>query len=95
MKKYSIPWEEIISLEASGNYTLFNMIDGARLIYSKTLKSFELELGGDFRFVRVSRSVIVNKKYVIIIKDNKVCLDNGSYFEIARRRKKAVYFKLN
>ncbi len=95
MKKHNIVSEEIISLEASANYTLFHLSGGSKVIYAKTLKIFVAELASNQFFVRVSRSVIVNKRYVVCIRDNKVCLEDGTYYDISKRRKKSVCLKLN
>jgi len=53
--------DEIIRLEAMGNYTTFYMVDG-KILVTRTLKEFEKTLP-DF-FIRVHQSHLVNKQQI-------------------------------
>ncbi len=55
--------DDIHWLEAAGNYTRIHLADGAHLI-RRTLNSFEQDLDR-WRFVRISRSAIVNLDRVV------------------------------
>jgi len=58
-----IDFDEIIMLEASGNYTDFYLTNNRTIIASKTLKDYEEVLDKNL-FFRVSRSAIVNLKHI-------------------------------
>lgn len=58
-----IDFNEIIMLEASGNYTDFYLTDNRKIIASKTLKDYESILDKTM-FFRVSRSALVNLNHI-------------------------------
>jgi two-component system, LytTR family, response regulator len=70
---------EIIHLEADGNYTKFYLVNTKTILVSKTLKEYEELLDKDY-FVRIHQSHIVNMVYAsrfdkrnggfLILKDN-------------------------
>jgi len=55
--------EEIVRCEAQGNYTLFVLKDGEKVLVCRTLKIFD-EVLVNFNFVRISRSQLINLKYI-------------------------------
>lgn len=80
--------EEIIYLEADNNYTLFYTTKGKHLI-SKTLREYEkiLDTSG---FFRVSRSSLVNMKYIKRYIKNKtplIELTTGEQLRLSTSRK--------
>lgn len=56
-------FNEIIMLEASGNYTDFYLINKRKITSSRTLKDYEDILNKDI-FYRISRSAIVNLQHI-------------------------------
>jgi len=55
--------DSIIRCEADRNYTLFYLVDGKKILVSKTLKDYETLLSGH-NFLRVQQSHLVNLDYV-------------------------------
>jgi len=58
-----VPLQNIIRLEASGPYTYFYLKEGKKIMVSKNLKEYETMLG-DYNFLRVHNSHIINMKEV-------------------------------
>ena len=60
--------EEIVSLEAKGNYTNLHFINGKKLLVCKTLLEMENVLNAGNQFVRIHRSFTINlnllQKYI-------------------------------
>lgn len=81
---------EIIRCEGESNYTKF-YIEGAKtLMVSHTLKDYETILG-DYGFMRVHKSHLVNMKYVSKMdRDGFIWLSNGQSVPVSRRRKEEV-----
>ena len=55
--------DEIMYCESQDNYTRFFLIDGRKIMVSKTIKHFE-EMLDPYKFYRVHRSNIINLKYI-------------------------------
>ncbi len=85
-----LPVADIIRCEAEGNYTLFHLRKGERVMSSRTLNSYE-EFLSEHDFLRVHRSHIVNKAHVRTVGAMDVLvMDDGSRVEVSRRRKAEV-----
>jgi two-component system, LytTR family, response regulator len=84
--------ENIIYMEAVGNYTQLYFTAGKPLLASKTLKEFE-EILQHAGFFRVHNASLVNmvciKKY-IKGDGGQVLLSNGTMLDVARRRKEEL-----
>ncbi len=82
--------EEIVSLEAKGNYTNLHFISGKRLLVCKTLREMEQILNAGNQFVRVHRSFTINlnliKKY-IKGKGGYVIMDDKSEISVSTGKK--------
>lgn len=81
--------DNIVYLEATGNYTHIHLANEKPLLASKTLKEFEDILPAD-QFFRIHNASLVNM--AAIKKYNKgelgqVVLSNGTVLDVARRRK--------
>ncbi len=87
-KTKSFAFDEIVRLEADRNYTYIYFKNGSRLLSSKTLLLFEAELPNT-HFIRINRNTIVNATLIAYYepKSKTVVLNNGSAYEVARRRK--------
>ena len=81
---------EIIHCEGESNYTKFFLDSGKTLMVSHTLKDYESILG-DYGFVRVHKSHLVNMKFVNRMdRDGFLWLQNGTSVPVSRRRKEEV-----
>lgn len=87
--------EEIIRLEADGNYTLFHLMDGRSLLSSKNLRHYEELLSGEL-FFRSHRSHIINLKkirtfsrgkagLIVLANGNTVPLSKAKYEDLEKR----------
>jgi two-component system LytT family response regulator len=59
-----IETDEIIKLEANGNYTDFYLTGGRKLTYCRILKDFEVLLQSHSNFMRVHKSFLINLNHV-------------------------------
>lgn len=93
LKTYLV--SEIVMLEASINYTYIYLNDGTRLVYAKTIKSFEL-LCFKYGFLRVHRSYIINGAYLSSYsrENNYVEMRNNLKATISRRCKRRLEYFL-
>lgn len=81
--------DDIIYMEASGNYTRFYLINDRKYIVSKTLKDFEEMLSSDI-FIRIHNSYIINKDFVekyIRGDGGQVVLFGNFILDVAKRKK--------
>ncbi len=84
-----IKLEDIIYLEASGNYTHIFCNDKKKYVVSRTLKDFEDMLPAEV-FLRIHNSHIINKNFAekyIRGEGGQVVLSNGTSLEISKRKK--------
>ncbi len=92
-----IKLNEIIWLEADGNYTVLHLAGGEKYSTSKTLKEYE-ELFEDFPlFLRINKSAIVSINFVKEYSKKEpftLKLLNGVELEISRRKKQEVNERL-
>jgi two-component system LytT family response regulator len=81
--------DEIMYCESQYNYTRFFLIDGRKIMVSKTIKHFE-EMLDPNKFYRVHRSNIINLKYIdkyVKGEGGYVVLKQGPRVPVSRRRK--------
>jgi len=93
---YIIDKTTIIRVEAMSNYSVFLLNDNKKIIVSKTLKEYELQLNDDF-FMRINRSVIVNLSYVVKYRKGDggtLELSDGAEVEVSPQRKEALLQRL-
>lgn len=85
-----VPIEEIIRLEADGNYTYIHR-SGSKSYYSaKTLKEYDDLLLGS-KFIRVHRSHLVNIEHIVSYdKQGLLSMSDGSIVEVSRRKRDFV-----
>lgn len=79
---------EIVMFQASSNYTYLHLKCGKKLIFAKTIKSFE-SLCKEYEFLRIHRAYIINSTYLqsYCPNENYVILENNLKATISRRRK--------
>ena len=81
--------EEILRLEGDGSYTQVFLINGRKVLLSKTI-SHLLGLMPDGTLLRISKSHAINPVYLerIFLRSRQryVCLASGEKLEISRRK---------
>jgi len=83
--------DDVIYCESQDNYTQFFLVDGKKIMVSKTIKFFEDALD-DSKFFRVHRSNIINLKYIdkyVKGEGGYVVLKQGARIPVSRRRKES------
>ena len=83
--------DDIVYCESQDNYTKFFLVDGQRIMVSKTIKHFE-ELLNPSQFFRVHRSNIVNLKYIekyVKGEGGYIVMKQGARIPVSRRRKES------
>lgn len=88
---------EIVSLQADGNYTIIHKQNMQKMVITKTLKDFE-EILDDGQFVRIHKSYIVNlqqvKEYSTL--DGGIAkMVDGNTWSISRRQLDSFLSKMN
>lgn len=88
--------EEIVRLQAEGNYTTFHFRNKSAVVVSKPVKEYEavLEAAG---FYRVHQSHIINLNLIdryLKGEGGTVIMEDGTEIEVARRRKEAFLLRL-
>ena len=66
--------DNIVWLEADGNYTTIHLINNKRHVIRTTLTEMEEQLPSD-NFIRIHKSYVVNKKHVTEVRANNVIID--------------------
>lgn len=90
---YSVPYSEIMYFSSKNKMIIINMVGGNKKFYYGKLGDILAEL--PFQFVCVSKSYVVNIKYIKSWKSDLVILENGTEISIAQSKradfKKAIY----
>ena len=88
-KEFFLPGQ-IIRLEAKSNYTKIYFTNRFSMVTAKVLKEFE-PLLMPFGFVRIHRSHLVNKEYILQVCSNgTIVMNDRSTAGISKRRKAAA-----
>lgn len=83
-----IPLDSIIRIEASSNYSkVFCKDQSFPIVVAKVLRWFEDKLPHHL-FARVHRTHLVNKMYMVSIKNNNILLESGMQISISRRKRR-------
>jgi len=86
-----IPVEAIIRIEASSNYSkVFCKDQSLPIVVAKVLRCFEDKLPQHL-FAGVHRTHLVNKMYMVSIKNNNILLESGMQISISRRKMKKCF----
>ncbi|HMR43084.1 MAG TPA: LytTR family DNA-binding domain-containing protein [Saprospiraceae bacterium] len=81
--------DDIVRLEANGNYTQFFFVSGDKILISKTLKYFE-EVLSEHNFFRINRSDFISLKHIKKLSRNKkviVSMKDGNDLGVAESRR--------
>jgi two-component system LytT family response regulator len=88
--------DEIIALQADGNYTIIHKRDMQKVVVTKTLKDFE-DLLNENDFVRIHKSYIVHLKYIIeynTVDGGMVKMEDGNTWSVSRRQVDNLLYKM-
>ncbi|MFK8007144.1 MAG: LytR/AlgR family response regulator transcription factor [Saprospiraceae bacterium] len=80
---------DILRCEAEGNYTLFHMNNASKIVVCRTLKTYH-DILTDFNFFRISRSQLINLKYIKNFtrkRNSTVTMTDGSILSVSFGRK--------
>ena len=82
--------KNIAYLKGASNYTEIYLLTGAMILASRTLKSFEEQLGNGF--FRVQKSYIVNTKLIKRFdrSDATLYLENGEAIPVSKNKKEEL-----
>lgn len=93
-----IQMSNVSYMQADGNYSNIQLINGNKYYISKTLKEID-EFTADLKgFIRINKSVIINSSQCAKYQKGEIAtlsLKSGETFEISRRKKVEVLDKLN
>ncbi len=89
--------EDIVCLIADGNYTNVIVANQNKIVATKPLKYFNSVFDNQKDFFRISKSCIVNKRYISAFNKStsSIELQNKMELEVSRRRKKDFIQELN
>lgn len=92
--KYLSSFDDILTLQGCqyGGYCEVVLRDRP-VILGGSIANLSKDL--DDRFIRISRTVLVNKNHIVQFDEKTVSLSNGQLLSISRRRKKQVLVSLN
>ena len=97
--KNSVFARNIIFMRAEANYSEIFLLDGQKIVLSKTLKQLEHKFSS-LNFFRPHKSYLINLSHVLGFKpneNNKISLTNDFEVELSRRKKNSfmeVYLKI-
>ncbi len=81
--------EDIIRCESDRNYTFIFLMDGRKILVSRTIKEYD-EMLSDYNFFRIHQSHLINLKYLKNYTRGRggyVELTDGSTLDVSARRK--------
>jgi two-component system LytT family response regulator len=91
-KIHIIETDQILRCESDNYYTNFFLMDGKKILVSKTLKENE-ELLSDHNFIRPHKSHLVNVKYIkgfLRIDGGYIEMTDGSRIPVSRRKREKI-----
>lgn len=91
-KIHIIETDQILRCESDNYYTNFFLIDGKKILVSKTLKENEEMLGGH-NFIRPHKSHLVNVKYIkgfLRTDGGYIEMTDGSKIPVSRRKREKI-----
>ena len=88
--------DDILYCESEESYCLITMVDNRKITASKPLKYFDTVLAEHADFFRVSKSCLINIKFIRSFVKSKdiIELTNGYTVEVSRRRRKEFLEKM-
>lgn len=89
---YVVDINNIVSIESDMNYSRFYLIDGEKIIVSRSIKEYEEMLQG-YNFYRIHQSYIVNLNYIKVYnrEENHCIMSDGSKIPVSYRKKDELF----
>ena len=84
-KIYKISKNEIIRVEAAGNYCVLYTLGELKIMLAKTLKTLEKEINSSV-FIRAHKSHLVNLNYIEECKNNELILSDKTVIAVSVRK---------
>lgn len=84
---------DILHLKGSGHYVEFHMKDGKIRVLRGKMNAIE-EILGQYGFVRIKISCLINMKYVARIDKSHILLKNGEEFKVSAKYQEQTFEKL-
>ncbi|MBL7934246.1 MAG: response regulator transcription factor [Bacteroidia bacterium] len=93
---YSVDLDDIIRFESDGGYTKVYLVDGKRIMVSKTMKDFD-DLLLDVGFLRVHHSHLINMNHLFCFEkaEGHVVMKDDSIVPVSNRKKDHLLELLN
>ncbi len=93
---YSVDLDDIIRFESDGGYTKVYLLDGKRIMVSKTMKEFD-DLLLDVGFLRVHHSHLINMNHLFCFEktEGHVVMKDDSIVPVSNRKKDHLMELLN
>lgn len=89
--------KDIIRIEADGSYATLHLSHGEKILASRTLSTFEIQLQGFSQFVKIHKSNLINIEFVTRYQKGDgghVLLRNGAELAVSRAAKAELLEKL-
>jgi two-component system, LytTR family, response regulator len=84
----TIPLSDIIMLQANVNYTVFHLKSGKQFMSARSIKLYDLTLGGH-GFIRTHRAYLINRQHLREYDNlNELILMSNNLTALISRRKK-------
>lgn len=81
---------DIVYCEAHGSYSNVCFTDGKKIVTSKSLNDFEMQLGGH-KFFRIHHSLLINMNHIKEFQRHDggyLIMANGKQLEVSQRKRK-------
>lgn len=93
---YSVDLNDVIRFESDGGYTKVYLLDGKRIMVSRTMKEFD-DLLSDVGFLRVHNSHLINMNYLFCFEktEGHIVMKDDSIVPVSNRKKEQLLELLN
>jgi two-component system LytT family response regulator len=93
---YSVDLHDVIRFESDGGYTKVYLLDGKRIMVSRTMKEFD-DLLTDVGFLRVHNSHLINMNYLFCFEktEGHIVMKDDSIVPVSNRKKEQLLELLN
>jgi two-component system, LytTR family, response regulator len=93
---YSVDLHDVIRFESDGGYTKVYLLDGKRIMVSRTMKEFD-DLLSNVGFVRVHNSHLINMDYLFCFEktEGHIVMKDDSIVPVSNRKKEQLMELLN
>lgn len=93
---YSVDLNDVIRFESDGGYTKVYLLDGKRIMVSRTMKEFD-DLLTDVGFLRVHNSHLINMNYLFCFEktEGHIVMKDDSIVPVSNRKKEQLLELLN